>query len=423
MGHHAQIKQTVKQDQKLIMGYAMQRAFKVLQMPQLELSEWLHNELEQNPVYEVTSFSSSSDLSWIRSKDTLYEYLEKEIAFHFDDLKEKEVALFIAGNLNSKGFLTLSEEEICSLQNISPTFYKHVIHQFHQIEPIGLGARGVREALLLQLAAIGKDKTPLYTLIKKYYTDLLHNRLQTIAKGMGLSIKTVKTLIDVEIKKLDPFPGRAFHHEVTREIVPDLLIEKDDDTWSVTIYGDLLPHFHIQPHYDECLKQNKLSKGEVDFIRRHLASGKWLLRTLDRRKKILTEIGSYLLKKQLNFLEGIESSPRPLTRREVAFHLGLSESTVTRATYHKYAYTPRGLIPLSSFFSHGIKTDSGLISNQAAKNLLLKLIQSENKESPLSDQVLSDQLSLKGVPCARRTVAKYRKALKIGSRHKRKKWN
>ncbi|CCB90149.1 RNA polymerase factor sigma-54 [Simkania negevensis] len=417
------ISQTVRQDQRLIMSFAMKRAFAVLQMPLPELSEWLQNELEQNPVLEVMLPSSTPDLSFVSKQDSLYEYLEKEIALHFRTDDEKKIALFIAGSLDSKGFLTLSDKEICDMLGIDQVTLTAVMNQFHQIEPIGLGARSAQEALLLQLLQKGQQKTRLYKLVHKYFDDLLHNRLQVIAKAMHLSVPIVKEMIQKELKKLDPFPGHQFNHEITQVIVPDLTIEKEGDMWKVEVYGEGLPQFHLHPRYLDNLEQEKMAKDELEFVRRHLASGKWLVRTLERRKKILTDIGTYLLKKQWDFLEGITGAPLPLTRKEVATALGISESTVTRAITHKYVTTPRGLLPLAAFFSHAIQTQSGAISNQDAKNLLQKLVQNENKKSPLSDEALSEALKSQGIPCARRTVAKYRKELKIGSKHHRKEWS
>jgi len=416
------ISQTVKQDQRLIMSFAMKRAFAVLQMPLNELSEWLCNELEQNPVLDVTLPATYADCSYLCKADSLYEYLEKEIFLHFEEPHEREIATFIAGSLNSKGFLTLSEKEICEQLEIDLASCHQVMKKFQQIEPIGLGARDVQEALLLQLIDQDKENTHLYQLISKYFDDLLHNRLQMIAKSMHLPIQTVKNLIQKELRCLDPFPGHHFNMETRQEITPDLIIDKEEENWKVEVYGEGLPELHVHPHYVECLKQEKLAKEELDFIRRHLASGKWLVRTLDRRRKILMDIGTYIIKKQKDFLEGIEAAPLPLTRKKLANALGLSESTVTRAIHQKYVTTPRGLLSLSAFFTHAIQTTSGVISNQVAKNLLLKLIQSENKQRPLSDQALSDKLHAQGVPCARRTVTKYRKELKIGSRQRRKEW-
>lgn len=416
------ISQTVRQDQRLIMSFAMKRAFAVLQMPLPELTEWLQNELEQNPVLEVTLPNSSPDLSFLPKEDSLYEYLEKEVALQFSSEEEREIATFIAGSLNSKGFLTLSDQEICEELGIEEATLATVMEMFHQIEPIGLGARSAQEALLLQLLHQGKQKTRLFKLIHKYFDDLLHNRLHVIAKAMRLPVTAVKEMVQKELKGLDPFPGHQFSHETSQTIVPDLMIEKEEDVWKVEVYGEGLPKFHLLPHYMESLKQEKLPREEQEFIRRHLASGKWLVRTLERRKKILMDIGSYLLKKQRDFLEGTHGTPLPLTRKEVAIALEVSESTITRAITHKYVTTPRGLLPLAAFFSHAIQTESGVISNQEAKNLLLKLIQKENKMDPLSDEALSKELKAQGVTCARRTVAKYRKELKIGSKHRRKEW-
>lgn len=418
----SRISQTVKQDQQFIMNFAMKRAFTVLQMPLIELSEWIYSELEQNPIFEVKSPHLSSDLAWAQKEDSLYEYLEKEINLYFTSPKERELARFIAGSLDSKGFLTLSHEELCKRFHLTPTELNDVLYLFHQIEPIGMGAQNVQEALCLQIIYQGREKSNLYQLISKHYDDLLHNRLDIIAKAMHLSIKAVKDLIQKELKSFNPFPAHRFTQYLERKIVADLTIDKEEGFWKVEVSEDFLPQFHIHPYYIKSLNENKLSKEEHHFICHHLKSEKWLIRILDRRKKILMAIGSYIMKKQVNFLEGIEETPLPLTRKKMAKALDLSESTITRAIYEKYVATPRGLFALNIFFTPSLETKRGIISNQVVKNLLLQIIQNENKKDPLSDQALSDALDAKGIPCARRTITKYRKELKIGARSQRKEW-
>lgn len=423
MNSSTSISQAIRQNQKLIMSFAMQQAFQVLQMPLLQLSKWLENEIEQNPLFEVIPSSSFQDLSWIQSKESLYQYLEREISLHFEREDERALGYFLAGSLNEKGFLTLSKKEICEHQGVSLPFLQRVLKQFHQIEPIGLGAQDVRESLLLQLASKGKKRKNLYLIIDKHFDDLIHSRFHRIAKTLHLSIKTVRELIQKELKQLDLFPGLSFNRELSQNVIPDLIIKKVDDHWSVELYEEFLPSFYVHPHYVKRLEQKALPKKEREFIRRHLASGKWLLRTLNRRKKILIEIGLCLLNTQLNFLEGLEESPALLTRREASSALELSESTIARAIAQKYVFCPRGLIPLNRFFSHPIQTESGEISSLAAKNLLFKLIQGENKKCPFSDRALSEKLSEQGIFCARRTITKYRKELNILSCYKRKKWD
>ncbi len=404
------------------MNLSMRRAFAVLQMPSFELSEWLYSELSKNPIFEVKRSNRFQHLDWIEKKDSFYEYLEKEIILHFRDPKQREVAYFIAGSLNGKGFLTVPQKEICKTLKITAVELKNVLVNFHQIEPIGLGAQDAREALLLQLTHRKEGQSPLYRLINKHFEDLLHNRIDVIAKGMNISIQEVKQLISEKLKSLDPFPGSRFSCAKAQEITPDLFIHQEDGFWKVGIPGDDMPNFYINPYYTKLLKQETQTVEERNFIRRHLASGKWLIRTLERRNKILMAIGSYVVKKQRSFLEGRESTPFPLKREEAAASLQLSKSTIARAIYQKYVSTPRGILPLNFFFPRSLKTTQKPISPRGVKTLVGQLIEKEDKQAPLSDQALSEQLKAKGIFCARRTVAKYRKELKISPSCRRKEW-
>ena len=418
----ARFSQSAFQDQTLIMNLAMKQAFAVLQMPIFELSEWLYCELDKNPVFEVTPLSTCPDLSWVEKQDSFYEYLEKEVKVMFKNPEEKNIACFIAGSLDAKGFLTLSDQYLCKKFKLTPSHLKNILCQFHKIEPIGLGARSSQEALLLQLAHQGRRSTPIYTLVSKHFDHVLHNRLDLVAKEMSLSIQAVQQLITRQLKALDPFPGHQFCRAKTQRIIPDLIIDQQDGDWLVRVPGDFLPKIEINPHYTRSLERIDLKKEEREFIRRHLASGKWLMRTLDRRKKMLIAIGTYVLKKQRLFLEGAQSSPSPLKRKQMATDLELSESTITRAIHQKYVETPRGVMMLKTFFPRAFKAIDTSISDRAAKNLLSQLIKEESKQKPLSDRALSDQLRSRGIPCARRTVAKYRQELKISPRNRRKEW-
>ena len=418
----ARFSQSACQDQTLIMNLAMKQAFAVLQMPIFELSEWLYCELDKNPVFEVTPLSTCPDLSWVEREDSFYEYLEKEIRVMFKELEQQNVACFIAGSLDAKGFLTLSDQYLCKKFNLTPLHLKNILSRFHKIEPIGLGARSSQEALLLQLEHQGRRQTPIYTLVSKHFDQVLHNRLDLVAKEMSLPIQAVKELITHQLKALDPFPGHQFCRAKAERIIPDLIIDQQDGNWQVRVAGDFLPKIEINPHYTRSLEKVDLKKEEREFIRRHLASGKWLMRTLDRRKKMLMAIGTYILKKQRLFLEGTQSAPSPLKRKQMATDLELSESTITRAIYQKYVETPRGVMMLKTFFPRACKRASASVSDRAAKVLLSQLIKEESKQDPLSDRALSDRLQSQGIPCPRRTVAKYRQELKISPKHRRKEW-
>lgn len=406
-----EFQQSIRQDQRLIMSAAMERAFHVLMMPTLELNDWLEKEVEKNPLLKLSRSSSRPfDLSLACSNITLHDYLSHEIELLFQASHEKEIAKEIAGSLDEKGFLTLSEEETKGKEA--------VLKKFQQIEPVGLGARSVREALLLQLEE--KEDLPVYQIVDLHYDDLLHNRLGKISKALKISLSEIKEVIRKDLRPLNPFPGKIFESDFNPPLSPDISIIKEEDLWSVEINDSDLPTFEVHETYLKALENPLAQQEEVHFIRRHLAAGNWLTRTLQRRRKTLFEIATYLLKKQLKFLEGIQASPNPMTMKTVAQALELSESTITRAIAHKTIATPRGLLKLRNFFTFALQSSQGSISNQEAKDFLLKLIDQE--ASPLSDQQLSEKLKERGIQCARRTVTKYRKQLRIGSASQRKMW-
>ena len=409
MGNKLHFSQCVQQDQRLIMSFAMERAFHVLQLSTDELAEWLQQEIEQNPVLDLP-YSSAKELnpSFIPSKSSLYEHLLFEIALHFSTNEEKEIARYIAGSLDHNGLLTLSSDELKGKEE--------VLKIFQRMEPKGIGARTPQEALLIQLE--DQKDSPLYAIVACHYQDLLHLRLQKIAEDTGLSLLKVKTLIQKKLRCLNPFPGKGFQDEVNPILTADVTLLCEDDIWRIEVNDSSLPPIEIHPYYLNILKEEKLSRDELTVVRRHLASGKWLIRILDRRKKTLQDIAQYLLKKQLSFFEGTSHAPIPLTMKEVAQSLSLSEATITRAIANKALNSPRGLLKFRSFFTRGLSSHSGEVSNQEAKDLLQKLIKDEKE--PLSDEALSKLLLSRGIQCARRTVTKYRNELKIGSASQRK---
>ncbi len=411
MGRDLHFSQCVQQDQRLIMSVAMERAFHVLQLSTEELADWLEQEIEQNPVLDLPrSPAKEFDPSSTPSKPSLYDHLLFQVAMHFTVEEEKEIAYYFAGSLNRKGMLTLSTEEVKGKEKI--------LHVFQRMEPKGVGARSVQEALLIQLEERGHSLA--YTLILNNYHDLLHLRLQKIAREMNLTLSKVKAIIHKQIRPLNPFPASGYQDEANPILTADVTLHNKENVWSVEVNDSILPPIQIHPYYLNALEEKELKNDEIALIRRHLSAGKWLVRIIDRRKKTLQEIATYLLKRETDYFEGITSAPTPLTMKEVAKALSLSESTITRAIANKALATPRGLLTFRSFFDQGLRSIKGGVSSKEAKDLLLKLIKQE--EVPISDETLSKQLLSRGIQCARRTVTKYRKELKIGSASQRKLW-
>ena len=427
MSHRFSIKQTVRQDQKLIINIAMQCAFSVLQTPICELSSFVQTEIEKNPLLEITyptpyqnqdytSHSSSIEEECV----SLYTHTLKEIHYHFENPNEKELATYIAGCLDEKGFFTFNQEEVSKSLGVSLTYFQNVLKKFQHMEPLGLGTSNVREALLVQLKAFKKEHTLIYTIVEKYFHYLQKVRVKELAKKLGFTEERLTSILHDSLKTIRLFPAASFQQTFNPPIFPDLFIKKEEGYWEVDTNDALLPAFRLHPVYLKSLEEKNHSRADQKFIREQLASAKWLQRILKKRKQTLLDIGAYLVKKQESFLEGASTSPSPMTMQELANAFALSPSTITRAVEGKYLLCPCGLIKLRELFTGKLQTDKGVISNKQAKNLLLKLICHEDKSRPLSDQRLSEALLKEGIPCARRTITKYRKELDIAAANKRK---
>ncbi len=438
-----EIKTNNSLSQTLIASLAMQQAFFVLKLPQVELAEWIHLQIEQNPLLQVQETRGPSvpvleeteldfnkkDFEVLNHLDDSFKtavfpedrekitFPEETLSYSislFDHLKEQAQEIFsgkqlekaeeIIGSLDHLGFLgeTPVDEEILK-----------IIQTF---DPPGIAARNLRDSLLIQLKALGEETSLLYTIISLHFQDLLHNRFLGLEKKLQLSPHTLKRRIKKKLFSLDFQPGAKFTRACAPSLIPDIFVYKIGDEWKIDIDESFLPHINlVHPASDA------FSSSDKTYIKSHLTQGKWLLHIIRRRHTTLKKITTYLLKHQQDFFNGDLHQLIPLNMQEAAKELGLHASTVARATFHKYISTPHGIFALRNFFSHALKTSHHKpISHHTVKQLLLNLIAQENKRQPLSDERIVDILVKKGINCARRTITKYRKSLHIPSSQKRK---
>ncbi len=420
----------LKQRQSLILSAALQQAFIVLQMPHLELAQWLKVQIEQNPLLEyreskgkvVTSpevsevnfddqnftvldsmdesFKTSVFPDWAEEQTpssppqdvSLYEHLMQQAQLCFETREELVKAQEIIGNLDERGFLGDFPADPLILAKIQ-TF-----------DPPGVAARNLQQSLLLQLPRGSHS----FVLIRDHFDDLLHRRFAQLAKKMRCSLPFLEEMLRKEVSKLNFSPGSRFRTSIAPPLVPDVVLKKDGDKWVVEICENHLPRF------DLISPPETVEKGEKSYIRRHIAEGKWLLRMIRRRHNTLRAIVLFLLKTQTEFFGGNLKKLVPLTMREAAAALSIHESTVARAVSDKYLSCPLGIFSMRSFFSHTITTTSGKkISNSTVRRLIAELIEKEDKQAPLSDQEIGDEIQKLGIPCARRTVAKHRQTLRL----------
>lgn len=433
---------SLKQHQQLLINMAMKQAFHVLQLPMLELSEWLKSEIESNPVLEVDlskeSFKENLQFrnrsqegiekrrkehqeNLLSATPSLFEHLMGQAPLMFEERTDLQLAELIIGHLNEKGFLETPLEEV------APTVPTHkmqaILETVQSFDPPGIGARNVQECLLLQLKLKQKERSLAFRIIGEYFDDLVHNRLPLISQKLQIPIGALVEIVEQEIAPLDLNPGYKYSPQPAAAIIPDLFFLNVDDKWRIEVNTSHLPKFHIAPIYLQAVQENSLEKQEIHYLRRQFVGGRWLKRIVHQRHQTLHKVGEFLLKKQLAFFNGDKAALVPLSMKEAAEELDVHESTIARAVQNKYVATPLGMFALKSLFKQGMQTMAGeKISNHSLRKMLAKAISEENKQAPLSDEELSAQFRKMGIPCARRTIAKYRTSLKIPSACKRKKW-
>lgn len=377
-------------------AFSLRQALEMLQMPQQELGIWLLSEIERNPLLELTRSSLptyAKDAEQIEAPRTLHDHLMSQIRERCPLPAERELAIRLLDHLDERGYLSSCPEEI-PLDTLLP-----ILQSF---DPPGIFARDLRECLLLQLP----PDSPAYGIVSHYFKDLLHGRFETIKKKTGLTdlAPAIQALSRLTLR-----PADLFRKEMTVCAIADLSISKIGRTWLIETREDELPKLSIRADYLALCPE---SPEEKRSLRSWTASAKWLFRSLKRRRLLLLEIGAFLVRKQAAYLEQ-KGSLEPLTLQELSQHLGLHESTLSRALFGKHALTPRGLLPLRALLSSSPIADG-------AKQALQKLIAQEDKKNPLNDAEIVEQLKETGLTLARRTVAKYRKNLKIAPASRRK---
>ncbi len=336
------------------------------------------------------------------------------------------------GNIGEDGYLQHSLEEI--LKGANQLLEEHeaeseldlnvpaftmaeveaMLRVIQQLDPPGIGARNLRECLMLQLESQKRTDTLVYRLVKEAFDDLIAHRWSDLGKRFGLAPDEVQKAAD-ELARLDPKPGLQHSAANDAYIIPDLIVEKIDDKYHVFLNDSGLPRLRISKTYQEIARDKKKYDGESkEFINQRLNSAHWMIQAIEQRRQTMLKVMNFIVDRQREFFEKGIDYLKPLTLREVADVISMHESTVSRVTNEKYVQTPRGLLPLKFFFSSGLSTTTGEdASARSIKSQIQKLVNDEPPKDPLTDQQIVEMFERKGVRIARRTVAKYRDQLGI----------
>ena len=344
------------------------------------------------------------------------------------------------GNINEDGYLACGLEKIVegvneSVQKVLEELDQEVedlkmytlseaddmLAIVQSLDPPGVGARDLRECLMLQLREAGLEHSVPFRLVRDCFDELIAHRWSEISKRFGISPTDVQKAAD-EIAKLDPKPGLVYSDASDNYIIPDLIVDKIDGKYFVFLNDANLPRLKLSKAYQEIARDKKKFDGEnKEFISNKLNSANWMIQAIEQRRQTMLKVMNYIVERQREFFEKGVQFLKPLTLREVAEVISMHESTVSRVTNEKFVQTPRGVLPLKFFFSSGLSTTAGEdVSARGIKAQIQKLVSEENPKHPLTDQAIVNILKETGVQIARRTVAKYRDQLGVLSARMRK---
>ena len=357
------------------------------------------------------------------------------------DLTPRQLLLAdeFAGNINEDGYLTCAAGEI--LEGINEVVARAAEREgfegelplytaaeadamlliIQTLDPAGVGARDLRECLILQLRDLKHEETLEFRLVRDAFDELIAHRWSEISKKFGISAQDVQRAADA-VAKLDPKPGLRYSDANDGYIVPDLVLEKIDGEYRVFVNDGNLPRLKLSKAYQDIARDKKKFDGEnKEFISSKLNSANWMIQAIEQRRQTMLKVMNYIVDRQRDFFEKGVQFLKPLTLREVAEVISMHESTVSRVTNEKFVQTPRGVLPLKYFFSSGLSTTGGEdVSARGIKDQIEKLVTSEDPKNPLTDQSIVNILRDSGVNIARRTVAKYRDQLGVLSARMRK---
>lgn len=502
--------------QRLVMTPKLRQAIQILQMPRLELAQYVTQQMVENPVLEETPYDESEDgevedetsdleedetvemdidletglpdteipsksdtpemdvtdddfgdFNWeeyfandapiarsdweappdddmrdvmatVTPPESLAEHLLWQLRMSVTSEDDYAVGEAIIGSMDRDGYLVtdvidengnatgkteaVDIADIAELLECDVAKVERVLQSIQSFEPAGVGARDLRECLSIQLRQLEAEGTIEYELVEKgHLQDLEANRLPQIAKSLGVDMEMVRQAASA-IALLEPYPGRQFNSTKPEYIIPDVTVKEIEGEYRVFM-NDSGPSIGMNPYYRRLSSQGSLQAKDREYIRSKIESARWLMESIERRRRTVLRVTESIFEVQRGFLEKGASHIKPLTLRDISDDLGISESTVSRVTRNRYVQTPRGVFELKYFFNSALSTKSGgMASSLSVKEMIKSMIDEEDPQKPLSDNDIELQLGQEGVNIARRTIAKYRGELSIPSSTKRKKW-
>lgn len=474
---------TIEQAQKLVMTPELIQAIQILQFNTQELDSYVQEQLLVNPVLEHgshepadshhdghdegyggvkeneqsagTSSSKDDDFDWkeyikdrqyddisykqwdykggeekentyeqyVSSDVTLPEHLMFQLQFATQKKTCRKVGRYIIESLDENGYMTATVEEIARITGTPVENVLKVLDMIHTFDPMGVGAKDLRECLIIQLKQKGQLTDVFERVINEHLEDLANNRLGAIAREMGISAQEVQEMSDI-IRTLEPKPGRQFASQMyTKYIVPDVIVERVDGEYVVTINESSTPNLVVSSYYQKMLSRAETDENLSKYLSDRVNSALWLIKSIEQRKQTIYNVVTSVVKYQKEFFDKGSKYLKTLTLKDIAEELGIHESTVSRSINGKYLQSPRGVYEIKYFFSAGVSGSHGEgISSNSIKEFIKEIVDSEDPKNPYSDQAMVDMLKEKEINISRRTVAKYRDELHILSSSKRRRY-
>ena len=353
---------------------------------------------------------------------SLAEHLEWQLNMSSIDSQVRDVAICVIGNLNADGRLNATNEEIAAMEKVSEELVERARQEVMRLDPVGCGARDVKECLLVQLEVLGESDRLATKLISEHFSELQQHKLPHLSKQIGVDVETLLEELQF-IRTLDPYPGRRYSSDEPILISPEIYIEKldeDDEDYVIYFADDGSPRLRVSQQYQQMLSQG-VSNETKSFIREKMRSAVDLLRNIEHRRQTIYKVVESIVARQKEFLDHGVQYIKPMMLKDIAEDIGMHLSTVSRVVNRKYAHTPQGVIELRRFFTEGMLNEEGEeISTRIIKLKIKKLIEEEDSHNPITDDQVVKILAKDGIKLSRRTVAKYRDQMQIpGSRERR----
>ena len=326
---------------------------------------------------------------------------------------EWPIAEMLIGNIDDYGYLKITVEELAAATGLATDQIASVLKVIQSFDPTGVGARDLRECLLLQMDRLGQQETLEYRIVNEFMEALGKRRIPEIARGTGTSVDEVQAALE-RIARLEPRPGRAYLPDNDQYVLPEVFVRRSGDDYVVSTNNEHIPHLRISNTYKDLMAQTGNPAEVRNYIREKIRAGKFLIKSLHQRQQTILNIAKEIVNRQREFMAKGVAFLKPLTMVQVAQVVGVHETTVSRAVSGKYMDTPQGIFEMKYFFTAGIQTASGDgMSNTSVKDMIDDIFKAEDPGKPLSDQEVVRMLKERGIVIARRTVAKYRTELNI----------